>query len=158
MTYGFVPVMKVEREIVTLAQFLKVYSAISHFDGLSQKNPSSDADLKRRAFTNIIESKFLDTIVKKTNANLGADELVEKLVSESKALSLGEASERLYGLSATEFKQLVLLPEARKELLERHYEYNPDELEKLWTDLYQTAEVKIYYPGFYWENGDIKTK
>jgi len=159
MTYGFAPVMKVEGKLVTLAQFLKIYSAIKHFDSLSQKTPSPDVDLKKLAFMNIIEMRFLDLMIQKTNADFEqkAGDLVEKAVSEME-LEFAEASEKLYGLSAVEFKKLVLLPQAKKELLGKHYENNRADLEKLWTEVYKTSEVKIYYPGFYWEDGKVQMK
>ena len=159
ISYGFVPVMKVEGKFVTLAQFLKVYSAIRRFDGISQKTPSTDADLKKRAFMNIIETRFLDIVVEKTGVGLRqeAGNLAEKAVAERKS-EFEEASQRLYGLSAAEFEKLVLLPQAEKEVLEKHYENNQADLEKNWAEIYKTSEVKIYYPGFEWKDGEVKIK
>jgi len=71
---------------------------------------------------------------------------------------LEEAANKLYGLSAADFKKFVLIPEAEKDLLIKHYEYNPSELDDLWDFWTRNANVKIYYPGYYWESGEVKAR
>lgn len=161
VSYGFLPVIKVDGEHVSYAGFLKVYRGVEAAERLAKKNPpATSQELTKKAFEKIIENKFLDAMVAKTNAGL-KDEArgnVEKAIAESKDLALEEAAEKLYGLSAADFKELVLVPSAEKDLLFKHYEYNPSELDALWSDLSQTAEVKIYYPGYEWKDGEVKIK
>ena len=161
ISYGFLPVAKVEGEYISYSDFSKIYRGVEADVRLSKKNPSTTSqELVKKAFEKIIENKFLDIIVSKTNAGL-KDEArgnVEKAISESKDLSLEEAAQKLYGLSAADFKELVLVPSAEKDLLFKHYEYNPAELDDLWKDLSQNAEVKIYYPGYEWRDWEVKVK
>lgn len=161
ISYGFLPVIKVEGEYVSYSGFLKVYRGVEAAERLAKKNPPATAkEFTSRAFETIIENKFLDVIVRKTNANLQdeAQKNVEQAISESQGLALEEAAQKLYGLSAADFKKLVLIPASEKDLLFKHYEYNPSELDALWDDLGKNAEVKIYYPGYEWRDGEVRVK
>ena len=161
ISYGFLPMLKVEGEYVSYSGFLKVYRGVEAADRLAKKNPpATSQELTRRAFETIIDNKFLDVAVRKTNAGIKdeARKNVEQAVLESKDLSLEEAARKLYGLSAADFKKLVLIPAAEKDLLFKHYEYNTSELDALWDDLSQHGEVKIYYPGYEWRDGEVKIK
>lgn len=158
--YGFTPILKVESEYVTYAKFLKIYGAFKTYDQISQKNITDDKELKRRALASLVEDRFIDLLIQKTNANLKleAQNNVEKAILDMKDFSLDEAASKLYGLSAADFKKFVLIPEAEKDLLIKHYEYNPSDLDGLWDQLGEVAEVKIYYPGYYWEKGEVKRR
>lgn len=161
VSYGFLPVMKVDGERVSYIDFLKVYRGVEAAERLAKKNAQATSqELTKKAFEKIIENKFLDVLVAKTNSGF-KDEArgnVEKAIAEAKDLALEEASEKLYGLSAADFKELVLIPSAEKDLLLKHYEYNPAELDAIWKDLNKNAEVKIYYPGYEWKDGEVKIK
>lgn len=158
--YGFMPILKVEGEFITYSKFLKVYGAFKSYDRILQQTMTDDKALKKRALESLIEDRFIGILIQKTNANLKfeARQNVEKAVLDMKDFSLEEAARKLYGLSASDFKKFVLVPEAEKDLLIKHYEYNKSELDGLWDQLERAAQVKIYYPGFYWENGEVKTK
>ena len=161
ISYGFLPVLKVEGEHVSYSGFLKVYRGIEAAERLAKKNqPATAQELTKRAFETIIENKFLDIIVKKTNSSLKNEARgnVEQAILESKDLALEEAAQKLYGLSAADFKKLVLIPAAEKDLLFKHYQYNTSELDALWEDLNQRAEIKIYYPGYYWDTTEYTIK
>ena len=83
---------------------------------------------------------------------------MEEAIKTTPNLSLGKASKKIYGLSEPDFKRLVLLPQAEKDLLTKHYEYNPAELENLLNDLAKNAQIKIYYPGYEWSDGEVRIK
>ena len=161
LAYGFLPVVKVEGEYVSYASFLKVYRGVEGAEKMRQKNPpATSRELTERAFQTIIENKFLDVVIRETNAGLKEEAAgnVDKAIAESKDLALEEAAQKLYGLSAADFKKLVLIPAAEKDLLSKHYAYNPAELDALWADLGKKADVKIYYPGYEWKDGEVKAK
>ncbi len=160
ISFGFLPVLKVEGRSAGYSEFQKVYGAISAFDKVSRKNGMAPTDLKKMALESMIESRLLDELIKEANPELAkkAEELVQKTLRENKNLSLDEASKNLYGISTADFQKLVLLPQAKKDALANYYESNPERLTDLWTALLKSAKVKIYYPGFYWENGEVKIK
>lgn len=162
-SFGFLPVLKVEGTSVGYSEFQKVYGAIGAFDKISRKPASAGGggmapeEVKKMALESIIESKLLDELIKEANPELGkkAEEILQKILRENKNLSLDEASRNLYGISADDFQKLVLLPQAKKDALADYYATNPERLADLWAALLKSADVKIYYPGFYWENGEV---
>ncbi|MDP3935035.1 MAG: hypothetical protein Q8Q46_02375 [Candidatus Giovannonibacteria bacterium] len=160
ISFGFLPVLKVEGTSAGYSEFQKVYGAIGAFDKISRKSASPPEDLKKMALESMIESKLLDELIKEANPELAkkAEELVQKTLLENKNLSLDEASKKLYRISAADFQKLVLLPQAKKDALSDYYESNPERLADLWTALLKTAKIQIYYPGFYWEGGEVKIK
>lgn len=166
INFGFLPVLKVERESVGYSEFQKVYGAIGAFDKIS-RNPASAGgggtapeEMKKMALESIIENRLLDELIEEANPELAkkAEELVQKTLRENKNLSLDEASQSLYGISEADFQKLVLLPQAKKDALTDYYESNPERLDDLWTALIKSAKVQIYYPGFEWRDGEVKIK
>jgi len=161
ISFGFLPVLKVEGTAVGYSEFQKVYGAINAFDKISRGaggNVTPPEEMKKMALESIIESRLLDELIKEANPELAkkAEEILQKTLLENKNLSLDEASKSLYGISATDFQKLVLLPQAKKDALTDYYASNPERLAELWEALLKSAKVKIYYPGFYWENGEVK--
>lgn len=162
MLYGFAPVISIDGKRVGLSEFLKVQSAIRNMDKMSNKGvlKLSDEEVKERVFGNIIDKAFLDKLISKTDASLmtKAEELVAKSIAENPDLRLDEAARKLYGLSAEDFTELVLLPQAKRDLLSQRFKDNPEQLNQMWEDLVKNSDIKIYYPGYKWENGEIKKK
>ena|SRR3989344_2239033 len=163
ISFGFLPVLKVEGTSAGYSEFQKVYGAINVFDKISRGaggNVTPPEEMKKMALESMVESRLLDELIKESNPELAkkAEELVQKTLLENKNLSLGEASKNLYGISAADFQKLVLLPQAKKDALTDYYASNPERLAELWAALLKSAKVKIYHPGFYWENGEVKIK
>lgn len=168
VSFGFLPVIKVEGTSVGYKEFQKISGAIGAFDKISRKpaSPSQGGDtttpeeIKKMALENIIESRLLDELIKEANPELAkkAEEILQKTLRENKNLGLDEASRSLYGISSADFQKLVLLPQAKKDALADYYASNPERLADLWTALLKSAKIKIYYPGFYWGEGEVKIK
>ncbi len=160
--FGFLPAAKVSGKIITYSQFLKVLGAIETFNKISNSfASSSDAvSLKKQTLENIVDQVFLDILIEKTDPALGkkAEDLVAKTLEENKNLNLASASEKLYGLTPEDFQKLILLPQAKKDVLADYYKDNPGELARRIQILETNVEIKIYYPGFYWDNGEVKIK
>ena len=158
--YGFVPVMKIDGKTIAFSEYLKAYSAIKSYDKIAQRSATPSEEIKRLALGVLVENRFLDTLSERTSADFKqeAERLVEESIKTTPNLSLGEASKKIYGLGEADFKRLVLLPQAKRDLLTKHYKYNPAELETLWNDLAKNAEVKIYYPGYEWRGGEVQMK
>ena len=158
--YGFVPVMKIGGKTIVFAEYLKAYSAIKSYDKISRRSAAPAAEITRQALEVLVENRFLDILAERTSTDFKkeAEKLVEDSIKTTPNLSLGEASEKIYGLNEADFKRLVLLPQAEKDLLTKHYSYNPAELENLLNDLAKNAQIKIYYPGYEWKDGEVRIK
>ena len=160
MAYGFAPVLSVEGRSISYARFLKVYGAFQRYDQVAYKDHASKAELKRLALSHIVENILLDLIIKETDPGLflKAEEMLNKAVLANPGLALDKIADKLYGLSASDFKKLVLLTQTKQQALEEHYGANSVQLQAKWDYWQRNAKVKIYYPGYYWEGGEIKIK
>ena len=160
--FDFTPVISINGERASLSEFLKVQSAVRHMD-MNENGGAlkiSDEEVKQRVFGNIIDKVFLDVLIDQIDASLAkkADDLVKQAIEQSPNLQLDTAARKLYGLSAEDFKELVLIPQAKRDLLTERFKDNPEQLNQMWEDLVKTADIKVYYPGYKWEGGEIKKK
>ncbi len=160
--FGFLPVITVGGASVSLSELLKIEGALSKFDRLSQRTPSSDSAINKKAIGNIIEQKFLDILIQNTDTGLTtqAQKLVEDTVhdSQNKGIAISQAADTLYGLSESDFKKYILLPQAKRDVLVAYFNNDQSRLKQSWTAIYKNTAVKIYYPGYHWQNGEVKTK
>lgn len=101
-------------------------------------------EIKRAALDKLIEDRIIDEILRK---NLGSD--LEKIVKDKMTNlqmsdNLAKASQILYNLSLEDFRRLVLIPQAKKEILEERG-IDLEEIKK-------SSRPVILIPGFYWQN------
>lgn len=156
------PVMSVEGKQVSTGEFLKIKSAISHFNSVSRASATSTlpAELNRQVLGNLIEIMLVNKMVAETDPTINqrAEDLVRQVVADNASFSVSEAANRLYGLSEKDFTDLVLIPQAKRNLLLAHFKDDQAKLNDLWDTTNKIANIKIYYPGFYWADGEVKTK
>ncbi|MEK7560102.1 MAG: hypothetical protein AAB522_02280 [Patescibacteria group bacterium] len=154
----FVPVLSVEGKKVNYSKFLKIKNALDQSFSISKSSTSED--LNAVAMMNLVEQEFLDILIDNVDRNLvmKAQGLVEEAIQKTPNLSLNEASEKLYGLNSEDFKQLVLLPQAKRDILENYFKEKNRDILQSWASLYGTASVKVYYPGYYWDTTEYIIK
>ncbi|QQG42519.1 MAG: hypothetical protein HYW15_03380 [Candidatus Giovannonibacteria bacterium] len=167
MGFSFLPVLKVGGRAASYAEFLSVYGALKTFEErASPRSKARDApatqvrELKRLALAELADNLFLDEMISKTDPGIfkKAEEIAETVLKDGKNSSLGRASEELYGLKLEDFKKFVLLPQAKRDALTDYYKGDEEKLSGTWLALKKNTAVKIYYPGFYWQDGDVKIK
>ncbi|MBI2023174.1 SurA N-terminal domain-containing protein [Candidatus Giovannonibacteria bacterium] len=158
-SWGYLPVMKVNGEMVSYRTFSKILDAMNTYDKAAGKAPLAEAEMKRKVFSDLVEQKFLDETIAKTDPAMEkeAEALVEQAIKDTPGLNTKDASRLLFSLSEKDFKHLVLLPQAKRDVVMKRFETNPD-FPNMWSELYKNAQVSVYYPGFYWEEGEIKSK
>ncbi|MDO8522678.1 MAG: hypothetical protein Q7S12_00105 [bacterium] len=160
--FGFAPVMSVEGKNVSMGEFSKIKSAISRYDEVSHAVGTSTlpVEVNKRVLGNIIDRALTDELIQKVDSSINqkAIDRVNETVSKNTTFSLADAAEKLYGLSEQDFKDLVLVPLTKKNLLLEHFKDDPGQLNIISDNLVKTANIKIYYPGYSWENGEVKSK
>lgn len=156
--FRFVPVISVEGKMSSYSEFLKIRSALEKNTQVLKEK--SKEDLNSVAMMNLLEQKLLDILIDNVDHNLKikAEAMVLEAISKMPGLSLGEASEELYGLTSADFKRLVLLPQAKRDLLENYFKQKNQDIIQAWASLYGTATVKVYYPGYYWDTKEYSIK
>lgn len=156
--YQFIPIISVEGKKVSYSEFLKIKSAL--YKALSISKSKVDGDLNAVAMMNLVEQEFLDILIDNVDRNLKvkAEEIVAEAISKTPNLSLSEVSEELYGLNSKDFKRLVLLPQAKRDLLDNYFKEKSEDILQAWASLYGTASIKVYYPGYYWDTKEYTIK
>ena len=159
-SFNFIPVAKVNGEIVSYAEFLKVLGAMQTFDDVSGRTPADPDLLKAIALAARIENILLDDLVDENDASIHdeARRVVDEAILATEGLNLTEAANALYSISAEDFVELVLLPQAKKDLLANHFGDDQERFTERLVGIYKVADVRVYYPGFAWEGGGIIAK
>lgn len=148
------PIALTSKWIITSRQFNKVVASSfvyyqKTFSVYATSTPISNIEfqkeIKRAALDKLIEDKITEKVLRKI---LGAKEL-EKLVNDKLANlpindEIAKASQILYNLSLEDFKKLVLIPQAKTEILK---ERGIDLLE-----IKKSYQPIILIPEFYWQD------
>lgn len=158
IAYKFAPIISVEGKKASYSEFLKIKGALQQ--AINTSTSKIDGDLNTVAMMNLIEQEFLDILIDNVDRNLKlkAEEIVLEAISKTPNLSLDKASEEIYGLSSKDFKRLVLLPQAKRDLLDNYFKEKHEDVLQAWASLYGTASIKVYYPGYYWDTETFEIK
>lgn len=160
--FGFAPVLSVEGKNVNAGEFAKIEAAITQFNTVSHASATSTlpVEIKKQVLGNLIDRMLLDKLVAQTDPSISqkAADLVKDTIAKNTNFSIADAAQKLYGLSVDDFTDLVLIPQAKRNLVAEHYKDDPSKLNAIWDDLTKNSKVTIYYPGFYYENGEVKVK
>lgn len=109
------------------------------------------AEIKRAVLDNLIENILIE---KKLRQEIGDDKFNEAIANKiEEAVKKGDiqkAIETLYGFSFDEFKERVLAPQAKKEILEGLFK---NDFEKKLKEMKTTAKIIMLLPDFEW-NGE----
>lgn len=167
------PVLMVNGHLISTGQFDEHLSALSrYYESLIETKQLSDpsihsvdqiqGELRRATLEQFIEDTLIDVEVAHA---VGSDEekkLVEEKLTQIKAKietpQFGSAVENLYGISVERFKELALVPQARRELLSSRLAGEKKELDKWLADARKSASVHILLRGFVWKDGAVKVR
>lgn len=154
LQFNFYPVALTSKWIITSRQFNKIIESSlvyyqKTFSLYATGTPLADVkfqkEIKRAVLDKLIEDKIINEVL---SEKLGAKELEkmtnEKLANLSINNEIANASQTLYNLSLKDFKNLVLLPEAKREILIEQG-INLQEIKKSYRPI-------ILIPGLYWQN------
>jgi len=153
--FGFYPVAFSSKWIITGNQFNKIVdSSLFYYQKIYSVYSSStvvaDAafgkELRRAALEQMIEDKIINEFL---SEKIGKKELEKSVNDKISALNMSDGvvkgSRILYNLSIEDFKNLVLMPEARREILSNQG-IDIAELKKSYKPV-------ILLPGYYWQDG-----
>jgi predicted flavoprotein YhiN len=154
LQFNFYPVALTSKWIITSRQFSKIIeSSLVYYQKIfsvyTTSTPITDTkfqqEIKRATLDKLIEDKIIDEVLLK---KLGSEELKkmvdQKLANLSVNDKIADASQTLYNLSLKDFKNLVLLPEAKREILTEQG-IDLQEIKKSYQPI-------ILIPGLYWQN------
>ncbi len=160
------PVAFIGLKTISAKDFNKnYYSSLTYYkkalETYSQDSKTLEADeskkeIKRAVLDNLIENILIDRELRKELKPNDLNALIEKKMSEiSESQTADKAVETLYGFSFADFKELVLTPQAKREIFEgRLFLAGIDFGEKM-KNVRSLARVMIFLPGFNWDGKEV---
>ncbi|AKM78678.1 TPA: hypothetical protein DDZ49_02450 [Candidatus Wolfebacteria bacterium] len=167
---GVWPIAAVGYTPITYDVFKKNFLMADHFYRSTVKITGEDdvivdakeiqRDLQRATMEGLIEQILIDRELKRKYDNNDLKRLIENKI---KGIDLGtediaKATNLLYGISPEEFRELVLLPKAKQELLEGNITLQNGTFSDWLMVKKSESNVLVFVPTLYWDGGQMKVK
>ena len=167
---GFYPILSVNGSFVSARTFWKNYQASSVYykkvmdaysstvQDKSKIEPVNTNDIKKLALTQIVENILISAEVQK---ELGGDldAIVAGRISKIDGdTDLQKAAEGVYGLNFAEFKDEILVPLAKEEILTGRLFLQGKKLGDWLDEAKKSSQVKIYSNQFFWDGKEVQLK
>lgn len=167
---GYWPIARVGYKAITYATFRDNFMMADHFyrsnvkitgeDGTVVDAKEIQRDLQRATMEGLIEQIVIDEELKGKYTPDDLDRLIDNKIS---GVDLGtedmkKAVELLYGLTPEQFRELVLLPKAKQELLEGNLTLQNGTFNDWLIAKKKEAGVSIFVPSLYWDGSEVKLK
>lgn len=159
--FGYYPVAIVNSKLITAKALNEEYVvAYRYYAGaalLAGKveeigKPEFKKELRRATLNDLIEKVFISgELQKRIGEDLGGIVQNKISASVSDTDNLEEAAQSLYGLSLADFQEMVLVPQAKREILEGRLFLEKKELGGWLVEAASNAKVFILTPEFYWD-------
>jgi hypothetical protein len=112
-------------------------------------------ELRRAVLNDLIEKSLIRQELK-TRVGKDLNSLVEnKTKISAKGDDMEEAANLLYGLSLVDFREMVLVPKAQREILEGRLFLENKTIENWLAEAAENASVFILTPEFYWDKNRV---
>ena len=164
---GHYPVAIVNGTVVTAKALNEEYAVAFQYyartlSNQKEINPSSkevQMELRRASLNDLIQKALISAELESRVGDEFHSVVENKIVSETKdGQALAEAAKILYGLDFVHFKQLVLVPQAEKELLQGRLFLENKKFADWLGEAEKSAKVTILTPEFSWATNKVVTK
>lgn len=117
-------------------------------------------DLQRATMEGLVEGILIDRELEKKYAADDLQRLIDNKVNgvDVSSEEMKKATELLYGLTTDRFRELVLVPKAKQEILEGNLILQDGTFNDWLTDRKKEASISIFIPALYWDAGEVKIK
>jgi hypothetical protein len=160
--FGFYPLAIVNGHLVSARSFNNEFLAAYQY---YSRVLAGQMDVNSREFRGELRRATLAGLIQKS---LISAELKEKVGDDLKTIvynkigagganteALERAAQTVYGLSLADFKQMILIPQAEREVLEGRLFLEKKKLEDWLASASKNAKVLIVTPEFYWDAGQL---
>lgn len=166
---GNYPVVMIDWKIITMKNFNEAYAASLNYYEQTQKVYGGDSQLlqseevkneiKKALLTSLIEDVLIDKELKKEIKSDDLKRLVnDKIGNIKRGENAEKAAEILYGFSYDIFKEKVLEPMTKREILEGRLYLNNKDAEEYLKEIKAKAKIIILLPGFNWSGKEVIIK
>lgn len=165
------PIVFANLESISAFDFNKNYAASLAYYKNALETYSKDSkvldsdevkkEIERALMESMIEDILVGQELEKDIGKSDLDKLVNKKISESaknQDADIQKAAEKLYGFSFDEFEKRILVPQAKKEILESRIFLAGGNFEEKLKEMKSKAQVMIFLPGFEWKDGKVIIK
>lgn len=165
------PVAFVGWRQISLKDFNNDYSASLYYYGNVLKtygksqslDSSARQELSRLTMAQLIENKLVNLELEKRIGKSDLERMVDAKIREALAgKDVSNEVKTMLGLSLAEFEEIILKPQAEREILEGRLllENNPPSggIDGWLKDAENKARVTILLPGFQWKDGEVAAK
>ncbi len=159
---GYYPVASVGGSFLFARDFqeqyravLQYYSHATEVYGVSSTSPRSDVE--GAVLEGLIESALVHKEIEKEmgkTAETLVTERVQSVVEEDSKLA--QAAEVVYGFNAQEFRRMVLIPQAEREILIGQLFLKGEDFSKWLAEAKQNNRILLFSPGFTWTGTQVK--
>lgn len=158
--FGYYPVAVVNNSLITSNELDNEFSLAHRYystvlrgkEGYNVESLDFKKELRRAALESLIEKTL---IYKEAKARLGGelnnsvDIKINKEISDPGKIE--EAAKLLYGMNLADFRQLILVPQARREILDSRLVLEKTNFQTWLSGAKKSAKVFILTPRFYWK-------
>ena len=163
--FGFYPLAVINGSLVSARSFNEEFVLAYQYYARAlagQTDVSSkefQKELRRATLNSLIQKALISAGLKEKVGN-DLDSIVENKISAQKidSQTLEQAARAVYGLSLADFKQMVLIPQAQREILEGRLTLEKKKFEDWLVEATQAAKVFILTPEFYWDKNKVVTR
>lgn len=167
---GYWPIALVDRTPVTYNEFKENFMMADHFyrsnlklageDDRTVMSADAQRDLQRVTMEGIVEQVLIGHELAKRYSSSDLKQLVDNKIGSIDLASgdMAKGTQLLYGLTPEQFKELVLIPKAKQEILEGNLTLQNGTFNDWLTTRKSEAHVSIFIPALYWQGGEVKVK
>lgn len=155
---GIYPFAIVNGQIITTYAFEQNYllTKIYYQDLVAKRDPEINAEIKGAALDKTIENTLIYQELRQRMGEGAELAVEERIVAEIQDKpQLASAVQKIYKIGFDQFKHLVLVPQARMELLEAELKKEDRTLEGWLAEKKKSATVKILSRQFRWSGAEV---
>lgn len=165
---GLFPVAIIGSEYVWYRDFSRTAGALEQFDRISRqiegmRQTEDDVHALRKAVLGeMIAARILEAYLEREgrlgHIRDGANKQIDEAMKSTNAETLPQATEKLYNLSADDFRDHILYPRAFQEALRADVEASGKNFTEVLSQELRVADVRIFLVPWKWENGELVDK
>ncbi|PIR70275.1 MAG: hypothetical protein COU46_02355 [Candidatus Niyogibacteria bacterium CG10_big_fil_rev_8_21_14_0_10_42_19] len=155
---GWYVVAKVDKSYLWASEYYQRVGSLEKLKSVSKNDALAEIITKKNILEGMIENSIINAEFSKKDLS---EEHAEKIITDAlsnKSSTIAEASQKLYGLKLNDFKKLILLPQAKQDILATDMEKNGINFDKWINERSREVSVKIYFLPWMWENGQLVDK
>ncbi len=160
VNYSFITGDEVDRNLSLAYDYYRNALTYSGSDPSKLDVPDSYNELKRAVIDEMISREIIMNELKSRVSSREIDEISEKNISAAlkEAPQIADGINKLYGLSLADFKEQILIPQARKEILEGRMNLSSQDFNAWLGKARRESWILILSQDFVWDGAKVVLK